>query len=204
LSDSEIYGYTIDFEKYFNQIYMLINNFQNDIENLKYNIEFQISFIENTPTILLNSIYLDTSNIPNVSHKIKKSDYENLTKILNFNYEINVNIFPYYIVKIIKTNNTIYYNDFYIGKLILLKNIETCEEIEINFDSNALFIYNLNELNDIEEIEPFGFKFFNNKLIIYDGPVFKISKMTDENYIKLDEQIYFIDPISTVNINVFL
>lgn len=215
LMEDDIYFYTNEFVAYFNQIYALISNFENEIENLKYNIEFIIIFDSNIPKIILNSIYLSVcecacacecahvsapdNSIGNLSSKIKKSDYDKLTNILNFNYETVVNINPYYIIKIMKTDNFVNYSDFYLGKLILLKNIITDEKIEINFDSNLLFFYHADELDNIDEIEPNGFKFYNNKLIVYDGPVFKITKL-ENNYVKLDEQIYLIDPISTIDI----
>lgn len=209
LSEDSIHKYTNEFVKYFNQIYTLIENFENDIENLKYNVEFKIIFNSNIPIILLNSICLAQSHLSNLtdeklSSKIKKSDYDKLTNFLDFNYEITVSTNPYYIVTITNTNNAVYYDDFYIGKLILLKNINTSEAIEINFDSNLLFIYDLDELDRLDDIEPNGFKFYNGKLIIYDGPVFKIKKLSEPNLIGLDEQIYLIDPISTIDINQIL
>lgn len=216
LMEDDIYKYTIEFVKYFDQIYVLISNFDNNIENLKYNVEFKILFEHNIPLIELNSICLNLSpnNLINsneisnkISNKIKKSDYDKLTNFLGFNYAITVNIDPYYIVKIVKSNIPTYYEDFYIGRLILLKNVNTNESIEINFDTNSLFIYNLNESNELDEpdeIEPNGFKFYGGKLIIYDGPVFKLTKLAESNLIKLDEQIYSIDPISTIGIEQFI
>jgi hypothetical protein len=211
LMEDEIYGYTNSFIKYFNKIFKLIKNFDNDIGNLNYDVEFIIIFDSDVPTISLCTILLNpvslkslclniSGNIENTSNKIKKSDYDKLTQILNFNYLADVNIYPYCIVKIAKIDYNIYLDDFYIGKLILLKNTNSAEEIEINFDSNSLFIYNSEELDKFEEIEPNGFKFHNGKLIIFDGPVFKITKI-DLNYVKLDEQIYKIDSVSTIDIN---
>ena len=38
-----------------------------------------------------------------ISNHIKKSDYMNLMNLLDYNYYIEVNNYPYFIVKIIKT-----------------------------------------------------------------------------------------------------
>lgn len=221
-NDIKISKYTDDFVLFFNKIYNVVSNFENDFKDLLYEYEFNIEYYNDFPIILLNGIKLLQNNnikIISTNNLIKKIDYQNIIKILDFNYIFEINTNPYIIVKIVRSKEYIQCSDFYKGKNIYLFNSETSKEIEINFDNKYVYIYDSNQTNNYcdgiesksepepepeSEPEPYAFIFYNKKLIIHGGPSYNLIESNIPNTIYLDEELYHIHPESTVEIYDYL
>ena len=122
-SDYLIFKYTEEFIEYFNKIYNLVINFENEIINLLYEYIFEISWFNSKPNIFLVELNLINNNtylITNITNQIKQIDYINLIKVLDYNYLIEINTNPYFIFNIKKINQYIQITNFYKGKFILL------------------------------------------------------------------------------------
>jgi hypothetical protein len=181
----EIINWINEFVEFYNIINNMVRNFYNNINNLNYEYVFEIKLnqkhtqhiqhiqqlnLSNSnnikPSISLYELNLisnynnnnnnyNNNNNNNNDNKIKQSDYINITKILDFNYKIETSNNPYYIISIKKIHEYIQINNFFKGRYIILKLIQTNnivdlnnypnEKIEINFDTNMiLFYHNLN------------------------------------------------------------
>lgn len=209
-SDEQIIKYTNDFVTYFNHINIMVKNFKNDIEDLTYEYEFEIAFnISNdNPSISLKRLHVIYSNdfdknSGKTNNRVKHLDYMKIVNLLDYNYSIFVNTFPYYIISIIRTNDYVQYNDFYNGQFILLKNNNLTKQIEINFDNGIIYFYCLDkEISEYEfdDYDQFNFRFFQNKLIVINGPIIVLTITESQDKILLDEELYLIDSESSVNI----
>jgi len=217
LYDDELIFTNINkFVKYFESVKNIITNFSNDVDGLEYDVEFELEleFQINSkknfyPNFILKQIQLNKNyKINKISKQIKNSDYTNITNILDYNNEIHTNTNPYFIVKIIKTENYNIFDNFYKGKYILLKKMNTNEYIEIDFDKYLIYHYDTDKYEDNCEnsinLDTHSFKFYNKKLCVNGGPIYKITKLDNENKIMLDNQIYEIDFDSTVDIDDFI
>ena len=207
--DDQILKYTDEFVEYFNKIYKFVMSFENEIDNLRYEYEFEIFQIADKLSIKLirldlTDIHLITNGIGIICDKIKESDYGNIVKNLDYNYLIKINTYPYVITSITKSNEYLQHNNFYNGKYILLKNKLNLNYIEINFDNKLVYfvdpnVFQPDELNN-EMVDEYGFKLYKNNLTIVDGPIIKLIPTNNPNEIQLDDELYQIDSESTVNI----
>lgn len=212
--DDLIFTYMENFIKYYESIRNMIIGFLNDIDGLEYNVEFELEFFTDNkkniiPNFTLKNIYLDKNYETNkISKQIKKSDYNNITNVLDYNYEINVNTNPYFIVNISKTDNYIIHDNFYKGKYTLLKKYNTNEFIEVDYDRNLIYHFDMDKYNiDCENsnyLDTNTFRFYNKKLCVNGGPIYKIIKSCSPNQLIIDNELYEIDIDSTVDILDFI
>lgn len=201
--DENILNYIDEFKNEFNRIYNFVKKLKNDINNLKYEYEFEISINLDKPTMLLNKISLiniDSIEIINIDDKIKKKDYTNMLKILDNNYIIKSNSYPYFIVDIIKTDNDNKYIDFYKDKYLILNNINLNKIFEIDFDNKLLYIFENDDKNKLQLKETYSFVINKNNIILLEGPFLQVEICLILNNIKLNNEIYFIDENSTIDI----
>lgn len=203
--DTIIFDYINNYINYYEQIQNMILNFSNDINDLDYDVEFELTFDNQISHLYLKSINLEkTQKINRMTNQIKYNDYINIIKILDYNYEIYVNTNPYFIVKIIRTLNYNQHDNFYKGKYVLLKKINTNEFIDIDFEKYLIHHYDLdkyqNDFNDSSYLDSHTFTFYNKKLCVCGGPIYIITKLEESNKIMLDNEIYEIDIDSTVDI----
>lgn len=213
-SDYLIFKYTEEFIEYFNKIYNLVINFENEIKNLLYEYIFEISWFNLKPNIFLVELNLINNNtylITNITNQIKQIDYINLIKVLDYNYLIEINTNPYFIFNIKRINQYIQINNFYKGKFILLilqdldnEDKNKFKQIEINFDTNMIYFIEY-DINNEEIFDNYTFELYNYKLIVHNGPIIKIEKVFDEkDKVILNNKLYLIDNESTVNIFDFI
>ena len=214
-SDYLIFKYTEEFIEYFNKIYNLVINFENEIKNLLYEYIFEISWFNLKPNIFLVELNLINNNtylITNITNQIKQIDYINLIKVLDYNYLIEINTNPYFIFNIKRINQYIQINNFYKGKYILLilqdldnEDKNKFKQIEINFDTNMIYFIEYDINNDEEIFDNYTFELYNYKLIVHNGPIIDIKKVFNEkDKVLLNNNLYLIDNESTVNIFDFI
>lgn len=196
-NDDIFIDYINDFISFYEQLYIIIKLFENEISDINYNLVFEIDTTSYKPSIQLNSINIiknDNIIITNIKNQLKKNDYDNIFSLLDTNYFFEINIDPYYIIKIVRTNEYIQFDNFYIGRILTLNHIQHDKTIEIHFDTKIYYIYD-SETN----ISSYKFIIDKNIIILYNGPYIKIEKVQD--YIKIDDELYYIDNKYT-NINI--
>lgn len=213
-SDEQIIKYTNDFVNYFNQIIGMVKNFKNDIENLIYEYEFEVSFgvCYSNPSICLKKLQqifpTDLEiNRGKINKHVKHFDYLKIISLLDYNYSVWINTYPYFIYCICKTDEYIQYDDFYEGKFILLNNKDLTKHIELNFDNGLVYFYRFNKdicEYEFDNYEQASFKIYKNRLVVIDGPIIELGKTDNDNEILLDEELYLIEPESSVNILGFI
>jgi hypothetical protein len=168
-SDELICKYVDDFVIYYNKIHNLLTRLSNDLDELNYSYEFEINYINNFPTLSLRKISLTESdkkslikNYKNLTNKIKRTDYVKITDLLDYNYSIKVNNFPYFIVEIYKTIDYVLYDNFHTGNYVLLKNLNSEKKIKINFDNNKILFINPKDKLEKKRFTQNDLEFFEN------------------------------------------
>lgn len=201
IEDEIIFNYINEFIIYFNKIFNFVKKLKNDINNIEYEYEFEISFDIDRPKILLNKISIikmDNIKITNICNKIKKNDHINMLKILDENYVIESNTYPYFIINIIKTYDINNKNDFYNEKYLILNNINLNDVIEIDFDNNLVHIFENNNENILKFMESYKFIINSKNIILFEGQILQVEICLISNNIKLNNKIYLIDENSTI------
>ena len=160
-----------DYINYYNSTYKMLMNFNMNMDKLKLKYEFVFLFDTSVsnPTLTLNEINLISDKIT-TSDKIKKADYAIFCLNFDLNYKFIVNEYPYFILKIYKTDEYIQQFSFYENKILFLKeltnNTTTTNDtttttnnkiITLDFENHLLYynyeyyksLNNLNDLNDL-------------------------------------------------------
>lgn len=193
--------YVEKFIKYFESLCKIVDGFLNDLTNIEYVIEFKMVVKNNVPSLYLDHMFVTNLNNTNISSHVKHLDYVSIVNFLDYNYEILVNISPYYVSSIKRTLEYNQQTEFYKGKYILLRKVGFDEFIEINLDRGVIHYFELEQgvlnIDDLDCMDSFTFKVHNGKLCVFDGPNYKI-KICGKNEILLNDVLYEIDICSTV------
>lgn len=193
--------YVDKFIKYFESLCKIVGGFLNELIDVEYVVEFKMIVKNNVPCLYLNRMFVNNFNNTNISSHVKHLDYINIVNFLDYNYEILVNIDPYYVVSVKKTVEYNQQTEFYRGRYILLRKVGFDEFIEINLDKGVIHYFDLVQgvlnIDELDCMDSFTFKIFNGKICVFDGPNYEI-KMGVGNEIWLNDILYEIDTNSTV------
>lgn len=193
--------YMEKFVKYFESLCKIVGDFLNDLIDIEYVVEFKMVVKNNVPSLYLDHMFVDNFNNTNISSHVKHLDYVSIVNFLDYNYEILVNISPYYVASVRRTLEYNQQTEFYKGKYILLRKVGFDEFIEINLDRGVIHYFELVQgvlnIDDLDCMDSFTYKVHNGKLCVFDGPNYEV-KLSLGNEIWLNDILYEIDVNSTV------